>query len=475
VTARQPLLRREAWPLAVAAAAFTVAVGLTAADSDMWWHLASGRWIVEHRDALRVDIFSSTAAGIPYDLGEWLGQVLLYLAYAGGSWTGLAILRAICVAVAAFAVTRSALRSAPSLVAVPLAVAAVVMSMPIWTDTPQLFTLALFPLVLDLLLSARSGSRAALIAVVPVLFLWSDLHIGYAVGLALLWLFALEAALSSGALAGILSAAAISTVALTLNPGALSLPRAAGHLLAATPGIVETMPVDPLTPFGALFALVLGLVLFSFLRSGASLLGALVVVPTLLLALTAQRHIPLFGFAAVPFVAKGLGDLIARTPTPGAGAPVREARNVARPSARYMRMLQAAPGIVLALWVGAVGSIAITPRAPDLAGYPVGALDQLRASSGVVLNEYDWGGYLIWTVPGRPVFIDGRLFPFVIEGVDGDYRETVALRPRWRSVIERRNVIQVLLRPDRPVAAALREDGWLVVSEGRGYVLLERP
>ncbi|MEK6620451.1 MAG: hypothetical protein AABZ26_05695, partial [Chloroflexota bacterium] len=75
------VLVSQAAPLGMAAAAFTVAVGLPSSDPDMWWHLASGRWMFEHGELLRVEIFSSTAPGTPYVVGEWLGQIVLYGAY----------------------------------------------------------------------------------------------------------------------------------------------------------------------------------------------------------------------------------------------------------------------------------------------------------------------------------------------------------------------------------------------------------
>ena len=39
-------LVRNAVALSVAAAAFTLAVLRPSGDPDMWWHLASGRWMV---------------------------------------------------------------------------------------------------------------------------------------------------------------------------------------------------------------------------------------------------------------------------------------------------------------------------------------------------------------------------------------------------------------------------------------------
>jgi hypothetical protein len=527
-------LSAGALPLAVAAATFTVAVGLPAGDPDMWWHLASGRWMVEHREEIRVDVFSSTATGEPYALGEPLGEIVLYLAYAAGSWTGIAIQRASLIALAAFSVTRLALRGAPARVAIPLAALAILLSKPTWADRPQLFTLALFPLLLDLCLAARSGSRAAAIATVPIIAVWAPLHGGYALGIALLWLFALDAVLERRSLAAPLATAIVTTALASAAPGALSLLRAAGHVAGSTVRIVEESPVDPLTPFGAVFALFVGATIFLFMLRGASLIAAIVLVPVLGLALSAQRHVPLFGFAAVPFLAVPLTSVAADVGTTlrRMTAQLRSLRGGPPVSLRGMHVFPRRSGtdprqlgtgsrrsgtersqigskahtsvqatrspreddlgtsasssksssrsrlalpLAGALWLGALASIATAMPAPDLRPYPAGARSALSSSSGILLNEYDWGGYLIWTVPSRPVFVDGRLYPFAGNGVIDAYQSAIHVLPSWRGVIARWNVGQALLRPDRALVQALRDDGWTVRARGDGFVLLERP
>ena len=496
------LLARNAWPLGVAAAAFTVAVGLPASDPDMWWHLASGRWMVEHRELLRVDIFSSTMTGSPYALGEIWGEILLYLAYLGGSWGGVAILRAALVAVTAFAVVRAASRFASPLVAIPLSAVAIVLSKPTWTDRPQLFTLALFAILFELLLAARGGSRRAVVASVPLLFVWSGLHAGYALGIALLWLFAIAALIERRGAVPFLAAAVVATVAVSLDPAALPLTRALDHVGSATRGIVEESPVDALSPYGALFALVLGGTLAAFLLVGADLLAVVVLAPLLALALSAQRHIPFFAIVAVPFVARSVVILVERGWAPGSAPPRAPAGVGDHPSGAPLtvgwswvkgwrsegggptpvkRVSVGAPGaqprilLPVALWVGAIASIATADPRPDLRAYPAAALPALRASTGVVLNEYDWGGYLIWNAPERPVFIDGRLFPFLADDVLGGYRRAIHVLPGWRGVLDRWSVTQALLAPDRSLTQALQDDGWIVRARGDRFVLLERP
>ncbi|MGH2493014.1 MAG: hypothetical protein ACRDF9_16075, partial [Candidatus Limnocylindria bacterium] len=62
-----------------------------------------------------------------------------------------------------------------------------------------------------------------------------------------------------------------------------------------------------------------------------------------------------------------------------------------------------------------------------------------------------------------------------LPGVFADWREAVELGPRWKAVLDRYDVVQVLLRPDRALVSALREQGWRVVTEDARAVLLERP
>lgn len=498
------MLAGQALPLCVAAATFIVAVGLPSSDPDMWWHLASGRWMLDHGELLRVEIFSSTAAGRPYAVGEWLGQLVLAAVHGAAGWPGLAVLRAALVALAAFSLTRIALRAAgrgtaprgATAIAVAVVGIALALSKIAWTDRPQLFTIALFPVLLDLLFTARAGERRALFAVPPLLFVWSDLHGGYALGLVVVAIFLVDAALERRDAGAFALAAAASFVVVLANPGAIGVLPATAHIATAPRAIVEESPPDVLTPAGAVFALFAVAVLGSLLLRGGPLLAVLLLVPLLWLALTAQRHMIFFVFAAVPFLTEAAGAAwawwgasrrgrgsvaIARASDRGRsaqGASIPSdgsagAKRARRDRPRQRRRL--APGVAALLWIAAIASIPVSaPTAPDESLYPKEALAALRASSGVLIHEYDWGGYLIWNVPERPVFVDGRLVPYVPDVLEEHLRATL-LRVGWRRILEHHSVAQALLDPERPLAGALREEGWRVLREGNGYVLLERP
>jgi hypothetical protein len=458
---RRTLDGRALAPLFVALAAFALALATPPGDPDTYWHLASGKWMLEHGALLRADVFSSTINGQPYSVGEWLGQIVLYLSYLAGGWTGLVILRGLLIATCAFFLTRVALRGgAPVIVAVPVTCAALILSEIVWTDRPHLFTLALFPLMLDLLLLARAGRFRLLLAVPPLILLWTNLHGGYPLGLALVGIFTLEALLTRRNFAAFAITASTAVAASLVDPGSLGLGAAASHATAPPRFIVEESPPDVTNPAGLLFAAFVIGALALAMRGGGTLLDLLLLAPLLWLGMSAQRHMPYFAFAAVPFISAAI---------PRAWPPLERWLARRRPYPA-VAVIGFGAGVAAMALVG----LAFVPGSPNERAYPTAALDAVRRGTGVLLHEYDWGGYLIWRAPERPVFVDGRLFPFLPD-VFADWREAVELGPRWRQVLDRYKVDQVLLRPDRALVSALREQGWRVVTEDARAALLERP
>jgi hypothetical protein len=127
---------------------------------------------------------------------------------------------------------------------------------------------------------------------------------------------------------------------------------------------------------------------------------------------------------------------------------------------------------LLALVVFA-GDIATAPRSPGIDHFPVGALPLLPAGPGLV-NRYDWGGFLIWYAPATPVFVDGRLSPY-LDGALDEYRAVIGLHADWRDVIARRGVRTLLVAPTDAVAVHAHELGWRVLASSTDWVLVAVP
>ena len=123
-------------------------------------------------------------------------------------------------------------------------------------------------------------------------------------------------------------------------------------------------------------------------------------------------------------------------------------------------------GVAVAVAVG------LADARVDESGYPRTAVSALPNGPGV-LNEYDWGGWLIYAKPSTPVFIDGRLFPYVPSVLE-DYRAIIGAHPGWEDVVARRGVIAMLVRPTDAIAVRAPDRGWRVAYRDDIAVVLVR-
>lgn len=150
-------------------------------DFDLPWHLAIGRWVVQHRRALPGDVFSCTVPGrwAPY---EYLSDVLLYGAFRASGTAGLQLFGAAFVALLAFVLTRhtgdGARRISPTIATVAVLVAA-----PWLVVRPAITSFAMLALTQWIARRHRDGAPAwTLLLWVPLVALWANLHAFAAVG-----------------------------------------------------------------------------------------------------------------------------------------------------------------------------------------------------------------------------------------------------------------------------------------------------
>ena len=65
-------------------------------DADMWWHLRTGEYILQH-GIPRLDVFSFTVTEHAWVTHEWLSQVVMWLVYLAGGFAGLIVGTAVLV------------------------------------------------------------------------------------------------------------------------------------------------------------------------------------------------------------------------------------------------------------------------------------------------------------------------------------------------------------------------------------------
>jgi hypothetical protein len=378
------------------------------ADSDTWLHLETGKYVVEHHQIPNPDPFSfTTYLGKPLPGEEtvrafnlthsWLGQTIIYLAYAAGGFGGMVLLRAMLMTAYCFLAGLWAYRRSQNFYA-SLAAAAVTAFVASYftSDRPYQITYVLIAATILILEYRRS------MWLLPPMFLfWANCHGGFFMGFVVLGTYCAESLwqrLRGKPEAGerrLWLVTAVCVVAAFLNPnGFLTLYILLAYNQSSLTRTIYEWQKPPLWPP----------TFFSVL-----LLAAVAV-------LVWQRHrtrlvdwVLLFLFGAAYFSAVRNSNLV------GLVAPVL--------IVSYLPFKRLVPRILPAWteWVAAlllVAAIAV-PFARGRAfqmryakwKYPVGAADFLLAHhiTQPMFHTFDKGGYLVWRCwPEQHSFIDGR-------------------------------------------------------------------
>jgi hypothetical protein len=88
----------------------------------------------------------------------------------------------------------------------------------------------------------------------------------------------------------------------------------------------------------------------------------------------------------------------------------------------------------------------------------VKALNFVRRSglSGRMLNDYNYGGYLIWAAPERKVFADGRGDVYDWTGVLKDYTKFANLLEDPRFLLDKYRIDYCLLDRNLPISRVMQ-------------------
>jgi len=466
--------------LATVAASALYASFNSVTDGDIWWHLAVGRYIVEHRTIPSQDVFSYTANGAAWQNHEWLSQVVLYGVFAAGGDRALALLKIVAVCLVFAIATWIGWRRSSSLGAAAIAaLAAVPVCRPYLDVRPNVVAFLGTVVLMAVLESSRRSARVPVRAILPALFVvWVNLHSSFIYGLAVLWLVALLEWRTR-----LVGAAAMSTLACVVNPlgvGALTFPFTIldqSHAFWRSEIIewqrtvlFQELPFNP-AAFGyyvvAQVLLAAGAAFVDRRRLHRADVG--LVAFTLVLALTGRRFVPLFGFVAIPFAATNLATV--------ASAVVPQ-RILARGDAMLAAACVPALGVVLSHAIPAVRdarSVGLFAYLTDEGYFPSLAADFLRANPPAerIFSLYAWGGFMMYRLPGWPVFIDPRGHTVYPQSLYQEERLVELGDRRWSEVLARHDVAMVLwptesfgLPAHRVVARALRTSSeWLRIYE----------
>ncbi len=103
------------------------------------------------------------------------------------------------------------------------------------------------------------------------------------------------------------------------------------------------------------------------------------------------------------------------------------------------------------------------------------AMMQRAGLPGPVLNEYAFGGFLMWNNPKQPVFIDGRTDIYAWNGVLREYGHWALLEEDPKLLLDRYKIQTCVLRAAAPMANVLPYlPGWKQVYKDKVAVVFTR-
>ena len=413
------------------------ALTISVFDSDFWWHLASGRWMWEHRALLRADPFDFTSVIFgPSSQGGfqitqyWGAQVLLYGAYLLAGMNGVVLLRAAVFTALFYFLYRLLQRSGagplPAVLLLAVAVQAIVRELGYISDRPQMWSSLFFVALLVILEHLREGRRWARFALPPFMLLWANLHGGYILGVIVLAIAAAVAQLSRhGERRRILLVAALAIALTGCNPAGFAaliayplsfLPGSQGYVagifemeslfkyvnVPALPRVMPGMTAAFLLPFLTLLPR-----LKSLSRERRDLV--LIYLLTLGMGIKAQRFLVFMVPMACWVSALNVASFRDNLPEPWR----RTFQRLLPP--RALGMLTAVVIVSLAISYARVAEHSSELKPSAVFHHEAeGAADYLNRSGfrGNLFNEYALGGYLAWRLrPEMKIFIYGRM-PF---------------------------------------------------------------
>lgn len=443
-------------------------------DPDMYWHITSGELMLDSGQFIEGDVFSHTLTGVLRPHHEWLSEVLMAVLYRAFGDYGVTFWASSLTLVALFIMYR--LMDGALGVRLALLLLAAQATQASAMGRPQIWML-IFSLILVGIVVRRTAS---LLWIPVIMLVWANLHGGWITGYIILGaaIFSeiVKLIFRRGGdvvwLRQLILASLAGVVALLVNPYGVEqlLVPLDTFTQAARPFISEWLPPQLLAPdrVGFLAMLTLGLITLITQRAHISLLSAILLVGFGAWALMTSRIVVLFMLIA-PVILAPYVSILAQRYLP----------RLYLPSYRLEQPVRwGLPSIIIGCIVVVV--VFITGSLPERLieiqrknGYPVDAVAYLRTldpPQRELLNDYTWGGYLIYSLPQYPVFIDGRAdlyddFFFV-------YQDIMRVNDDWQSQLAAYNVRSILIKPTSRLAIALRsQPDWTMVYEDENAVI----
>lgn len=455
------------WPLVIGVLVYLFSMLLgrrLLADGDTYWHIATGQWILENRAIPTRDPFSHTMPGAAWTAHEWLSEVVLAVAHDIGSWTAVVAITALAIALTVSLLTRELQKALEPVHALLFAVFAVALTAAHLLARPHILAMPLMMLWVVGLVRAADSKQIPHYGLLPVMVVWANLHGGFTLGLALAFAFALEANLIAWREQRLARSAKSWSIFLLLAVGcSLVTPHGTGgiaytwQIFAESSYALEQIGEWRSPNFQKLQPLEI------WLLAGMALIGykglrlppfrLLLLLGLVHMALKHARHTELLGLLAPVFLASALSGPLRQRQNPDQNLATvdRFFLKLANPSGWGAIMLTFCLLSSWTLWMSRARPIPLNESAA-----PTQAIRAIQDAGirGPVLNNYRWGGYLIYA--GIPPFIDGRADMYRDDFLRA-YMDALALKTPdgLEKILHRYRIEWTLLTPGSPAVTLL--------------------
>jgi hypothetical protein len=461
-------------------------------DTDLWWHLKAGQYIIRTGTVPTRDFMTFTFRGHTWTDHEWLSEVLMDALYRlGGIWA-LIVFFALVIT-AAFGVVYATMRQkgVHPMLAVFVTAGAFMASTGSWGPRIQMISLlflALYSLILDRYV--RRPDRRLLIALPALMLLWANIHGGFVLGLVLIAATLVGEGLNTATgrrsldgqqlrdLAVALIASFLITIVnpntyrLLLYPLTFILPNSYTNIIEESASPNFHLPVMMI--FEAL--LLIMILALAIGRPRINWTSVLILVGFTHLALSQVRNVPIWAVVVSPLVAYYLAQ-VGPALRPGLATAAARRSRMTRTKAIINSVLIVA---ILAVYVS-VGARYINGKAlarTERTEFPVHAIHYMAGHKlpSRVFVSYSWGGYLLWHLfPRYRDYMDSRADTLFNNRILRGYLTMYDARPGWRTTMNRYRIQDVLVERDAPIAQVLALDpGWRLVYHDSVSILYTR-
>lgn len=464
-------LRVALWTVLVAVIVFT------RTDPDLWGHVRFGLDILRDRVLPAGDPYSFTS-DLAWTNHEWAAETLFAAAFSILGPSGLVLVKLAVMggtlllvnAVLRVDGVRSARRRDW------LSALTVVLTVQQTHHVrPQIFSLALFALVLSVLIVAAVRRRQMWLLAVPVVFgIWASFHGGWIVGggVLVLWMIGTTLTNAQGRRdAAVLVGVGVASLAATLlNPYGFGLWR----FLFETVG-VKRAEITEWQPVYALDATVWAL----WLLTAAVAAGGMIrqrqspeprrIIVVVLLGVASFFVSRLLGFFALGTLML-LGSALMR------GAATDAPHRAATPAARRVGIAISTAMTVAALTAIAVNVACISIDARNAPEADAVSVLKNAGYGNRLLVWFDWGEYAIWHLsPGMRVSLDGRRETVYSASMQNRHIRFFFDVPGASDLPREIGADYVWIPAWLPAARRLKTSEWSVLFEGPTSVIFARP